>query len=81
MAEMRGADEDGVDLPTVNHLIYVREGSLTLHQWWDGAVAFTQTSHGHAWNFTCTNVGEVRFAHVAKADDTESDCVHILKKS
>lgn len=76
VAEMRCADEDGIDEPTRNHLGNIGEGRLSILKRWNRSMAFAESGDFQAGNFTGANVCEVGFAHVAEADDTKSDGVH-----
>jgi hypothetical protein len=76
VGEVGGADEDGVDVTGTDHGVHIGKRMFALEKGWQGADAFAEGGDAHAWDFAGADVVEVGFAHVAEADDSESDDFH-----
>jgi hypothetical protein len=76
VGEVGRADEDGVDVAGADHFIDVGEGLLSLQQGGQGADALAQGGHAQSGHLAGADVMKVGFAHVAEADDAESDVFH-----
>jgi hypothetical protein len=57
----------------MDHRIHIGEGVFALNKLWKRADALAQGRDSESGNFSRANVREVRFAHVAKSNDTESN--------
>ncbi len=76
VAEVRRADQDGVNAAGVDHLAHVREGVLALQKLGQGADALAQGGDAQSGHLARADVVEMGSAHVAEADDAESYVLH-----
>lgn len=73
VAEVRRADQNGVDVAGVDHRIHIGEGVLSFDELRQRADALAEGGDAKSGDFSCANVREVCLAHVAKSNDAESD--------